>query len=462
MTPRNVAWFRPLFHDDRLLEVSGARAWLDIMDQRLKDALVRGGFYQAIQAFNLDLIWAGCALLYCERGTRQLLRFESCQIGTFQIALDHEGRLAAVSRELRMSAASAAEAFGKDRLSETARKKLERAPHEELQLTQFVRRDKRGRFPYSSLWWEEGGRDFLRQSGFHEMPFFFTSWHRSASPYGSGPGDECLPDARQIDRLERRKMAAIGKLVDPPLLVNDPHLKDDLEFGPGAINYIGNGKQIVPLLDLGPTAQSLPQIQAEIQNVQRRLQDGLMATIFETMPLGQRPRDMSATEFLERKREAMQLLGPVISAYEPDVLTPVLERAAFCLDRAGLIPPVPDELRDQNLLMKMDFISPMANALRQSGAESTRGLLQEVIALSRESGVAPMLDKLDLDQAVDELATGLGVPGAIVRSDEDVQKLRQQRQQEQASQQQFEQARQALELTRQAQDVSSRQQEKGA
>ena len=47
-----------------------------------------------------------------------------------------------------------------------------------------------------------------------------------------------------------------------------------------------------------------------------------------------------------------------------------------------------------------------------------------------------LLDKLDLDQMVDELAQRLGVPASIIRSDEQVAAIRQQREQAAAAQQQ--------------------------
>lgn len=457
MTPRNVAWFKPVFNDARLAEASGARAWLDELDGRIKDCLARGGFYQAIQSFNLDLVWAGCALLYCERGTNEFLRFECCQIGSFDIAQDHEKRLCAVARHISMTPSSMAEVFGADKLSESTRSRLDSAPHEERPVTHLVLRESLGRFPIASYYYEEGGRDFLRKGGYNEMPFFFTCWHEGVTPYGQGPGDECIADARQLDLLERRKLAALGKLADPPVLVDNPNLKEELELGPGAINYIANGHQILPIFDLGPTAASLAQIQREIEVVTKRMQDGLMATIFDSMPLNQRPADMSATEYLERKREAMQLLGPVISAYEPDVLTPVLERVAFTLDRASALPPVPESLANAPLLMKIEFISPMANALRQSGAEATRGLVADALNILKGSGNSEILDKIDLDQAIDELAAGIGAPGAIIRADEDVARIRQQRAAMQQQQQNAEQAAHAMQLASQAQQMAAQQ-----
>lgn len=426
MTPRNSPWFKPDFQDPELAEAEGARSWLDQLDTLMQDCLSTGGFYQAIQNFNLDLLWAGCALLYSERGTRCALRFESVQVGSFCVSKDSEGILSAVARHLSMPARSVAERFGRERLSQQTLRLLETDPFAPVPIWHFCERETGGRFPVSSLWWEEGGREFLREAGYYEMPYFYATWNEGSTPYGTGPGDQSLPDARQLDILERRKLAGLGKLVEPPVTAPSD-LKDTLDLAPGGINYMPTHQEIRPILDLSPYARAMQFLQEEIRTVAGRLQDSLMASIFASIPLNQRPRDMSATEFLERKREALQQLGPVISAYEPDVLLPVLNRALMSLDRAMQTPRPPRSLADRQLAMKVDFISPMANAMRQSGAEAARSLLSDVAMIYNSCQNQEIYDKLDLDQTIDELARAVGAPGGMVRADADVARIRQQR-----------------------------------
>jgi len=450
MTPRNISWFEPDFGERELAEASGARSWLDEVDRRMKECLADGGFYQAVQSFNMDLLWAGCALMYVETARQTPLRFECVPIGSYAVGLDGEGRLDAVCRTMIWTPARLASVFGRDALSEGSRTKLERQPYESVRVTHLVRRrdwrypgrQDRQNMAWQSLFWEsEGAEDFLHEGGYHEMPYFFTVWHESGTPYGTGPGDDALADSRQVDLMERRKLEGLGLLTRPPVQA-PPELKGKVDLSPGGITYVSERVKIEPIYDLGPWAQAFQYLQAEIQTVGQRLENQLMASIFASMPLDQRPRDMSATEFLERKREALQQLGPVISAYEPHVLTPLLHRVAACMDRAGLLPVPPDSLAGLPLLVKMNFVSPLANALRQTGAETTRALLQEVAFLAQLQ--PEVLDKVDVDQAVDELATGTGAPGGIVRADADVQALRQARAEAQAQAQQTMMEQQAL------------------
>ena len=493
MTPRGISWFEPDFQEAELWEASGAPAWLDAVDRRMKDALADGGFYQAIHCFNTDLLWAGCALLYCETGRAAPLRFECAQVGTYAVALDGEGRLDAVCRSRLWTPARLAALFGAGALSERSRAALEREPYAPVRVIHLVRRRNTGSggnrsggasgasgangaggsgngkatvhrgasvLPWESLFWEDGGEDFLHTGGYAEMPYFFTVWHEGVTPYGTGPGDGALPDARQLDLMERHKLEGLAKLVRPP--VQTPAgLRATVDLSPGAVNAVEAATLVSPILDLAPYARAFQFLQEELRTVAGRLEDAFMASVFASMPLDQRPSDMSATEFLQRRREALQQLGPVMSAYEPHVLTPLLHRAAAMLDRAGLLPPPPESLAPERtggpLLMKMTFTSPLANALRQTGADATRALLQDVMGMAQVD--ARVLDKLDLDQAVDELATGLGAPGRVIRADADVLALRRERAEAQAAQQREQEALNAVQaaqgLASAARDMNS-------
>lgn len=446
MTPRNISWFKPGFTDAAMMEASGARAWLDSIDKLMKDCLSAGGFYQAIQSFNTDLIWAGCALLFAEAGDETPLRYECPQVGTWHVALDSSGRLETVLRHVAMTAPDIARLFGKGSLTDRTRRMLETNPLETIRVWHLVcpAGEGGGPHPWASYWWEDGqGDSFLRVAGYYEMPFFFTSWHEGVTPYGTGPGDEALPDARQMDLLERRKLEGIAKIVSPPMQA-PMELKGQLRLQAGDINYTRDRIQITPLVDLSSFAQALPHIREEIRICAQRLEQSLLASVFSSVSLEQRPPGMSATEFLERKRETLQRLGPVISAYEPNVLTPLLFRTIQAIDRAQLTTPPPQSLAGTDLLLRMEFISPMATAMRQTGAETTRALFQDVAGIVQATGDRSILDKLDLDQMVDELATGLGVPGSIIRADADVAAMRQARIQAEEQSRQMELQSQAM------------------
>ena len=443
MTPRNISWFEPDFEERDMIEASHAREYLDAIDERMKACLERGGFYQAIHSFNTDLLWAGCALLYSETSRLFPLRFECIQVGTFAVQLDECGMLDAVVRTMAWTPRRIAGVFGRENLPEHLKISLQKKPYELTRITHLVRRREernqkkidKNNMAYESFFWDERGEAFLHKGGYHEMPYFFTCWNEGTTPYGSGPGDEAYLDSRQCDEMERCKIRGLGKMTAPPVQA-DSSLKGNVKLGRNEINYVDGDKTIKPILDMSSFSRSWLYLQEEMKAISARLENELMASTFASVPFDQRPKDMSATEFLERKREALQQIGPVMSAYEPNVLTPLLHRVCATLDREGLLPIPPQSLQGFPVILKMDFISPMANALRQTGADATRALLQEAGILAQITQSTEVLDKIDVDQAIDEVAYGLGAPGSIVRSDDDVAQIRQQRQQMLMAQQQ--------------------------
>lgn len=81
----------------------------------------------------------------------------------------------------------------------------------------------------------------------------------------------------------------------------------------------------------------------------------------------------------------------------------------------------------------------MAQMLEQSGAVAIQNLFDLAAPLL---GIVPeAADKIDFEQAIDELAQRLGVPASVIRSDEAVAALRQER--AEARQAQEQQAAQA-------------------
>ena len=75
----------------------------------------------------------------------------------------------------------------------------------------------------------------------------------------------------------------------------------------------------------------------------------------------------------------------------------------------------------------------MAQMLEQSGAVATAQFMEQIAPLIQIS--PDIMDKIDVDQMIDELAQRMGVPASIIRSDETVAAIRQQRAEAQAAQQ---------------------------
>lgn len=441
ITPASDPWFRHAFLSRGDREVTYAGEYVDTVDTRIRAVLSAGSFYQAIHAFNKELLAFGCALLYCEASPYTLARFGCQTCGTYAVALDADRSLSCVARRVRMTPRELAERFGKNRLSDVTLKMLDDKPYEPVDVVHLTQRrqdrDDRRRdalnMPFSSYWYEENGDNLLHESGFRNMPFFFTVWEEARGIYGTGPGDEALADQKGLEAWERRKAVGVEKTIDPPLLAPGT-LKRHVHAAPGEVvsdSGFGQSNGLRPLYEVnfGPAVQY---VQEEVNQISMRLEDVMMANIFANMSLETRPAGMTMTEYMDRRRRSAELMGPTVSAYEPRVLSPLIERVYGLLEDAGALPPPPDGLSEWATL-NVSYQSPMAQMLEQCGAVATGQFIEQVAPLVKV--VPDIMDKIDTDQMVDELARRMGVPASIVRSDEQVATIRQQRAEAQAQQQ---------------------------
>lgn len=442
ITPAGNPWFKHAFLLRQDREATGGNEYVDTVDNMLRTVLSAGGFYRAIHSFNKELLGFGCALLGCEESPRTVARYFCQTCGTYCVALDEDGNLDAVARRLLMTPRELARRFGEDRLSDVSRQKLKKDSYDPVAVRHVVQRRTardperadRSNMPWGSWWYEEGGAaDFLDVGGFRSMPFFFTVWEEARGVYGTGPGDEALADQKGIEGWELRKAVGVEKMIDPVLVSQGP-LKAYVDTSPGAVIPSGGfgADSLKPLYEVnfGPAVQH---VQEEISQISLRLEDVMMANIFANMSLETRPAGMTMTEYMDRRRRSAELMGPTVSGYEPRILSPVLESTFGLLEEYGLLPGPPDGLSPFASL-NVSYQSPMAQMLEQSGAVAIQSLFELAAPMLR--AVPDLADKIDFEQAVDELAQRLGVPASVIRSDETVAAMRQQRAEAQAAQQQ--------------------------
>lgn len=442
ITPAGNPWFKHAFllREDR--EATGGNEYVDAVDNLLRTVLSAGGFYRAIHSFNKELLGFGCALLGCEESPRTVARYFCQTCGTYCVALDEDGDLDAVARRLLMTPRDLARRFGEDRLSDISRQKLKKDSYDPVPVRHVVQRRAardpermdRSNMPWGSWWYEEGGAsDFLDVGGFRAMPFFFTVWEEARGVYGTGPGDEALADQKGIEGWELRKAVGVEKMIDPVLVSQGP-LKAYVDTSPGAVIPSGGfgADSLKPLYEVnfGPAVQH---VQEEINQISLRLEDVMMANIFANMSLETRPAGMTMTEYMDRRRRSAELMGPTVSSYEPRILSPVLESTFGLLDEYGLLPQPPDGLSPFASL-NVSYQSPMAQMLEQSGAVAIQSLFE--LAAPMLQAAPDLADKIDFEQAIDELAQRLGVPATVIRSDETVAAMRRQRAEAQAAQRQ--------------------------
>ena len=149
-------------------------------------------------------------------------------------------------------------------------------------------------------------------------------------------------------------------------------------------------------------------------------------------------QNRTATEIQAREAEKMFMLGPLIERQMSEMLDPMISRIFAIMYRAGKFPPPPEELQDREV--KIEYMSILASTQKQSAYSGIQILIDTVGLMAQmqvSTGQQPeVLDKIDFDEIVDQLADMYVIPAGIVLGDDAVAEKRAERQEIQAQQQQ--------------------------
>lgn len=444
-------WLKFIPEDEELLESAAVRAWLSFVEKKVLATLGKSNFYNVIPGVYAYLGIFGVADMMMQSHARDVIDCRQFPIGSFSLSQGEDQSVDTHFYEGEMSVRQMIQGFGIDNLSARVQTMAKR-----LQLEQMIdivhvvepNEDYDGSYVFApkaqkkwkSVYFEVGVKDekFLRQSGFDWFPIMAPRWERvGEDTYGQSPAMDVLGDAKQLQHQQKSKSKVIDKLADPPMAADSRLRNKKASLLPGDITYIDftqAGKPMfMPVYEPQPTAVGM--VREDVLDIQSRIKEGMFTDLFLMLSTLDR-RTITAEEISRRYEEKVLMLDPVLTQTNKEFLSPCVDVCYNELIARGEIPPPPQELADQPF--KADFIGVLAQAQRMVATQAITQLAtfagQMAMAQEQAGMQADALDKIDLDQSIDEYAKAVGAPAGMLRSDDDVTQKRQDRakQQQQA------------------------------
>jgi len=251
---------------------------------------------------------------------------------------------------------------------------------------------------------------------------------------GRSPAMVALPDVKMLNLMSKTIIQAAQKMIDPPLLVPDDGFLLPIRTQPGGLNFYRAGSRdtITPL----NTGANIP---IGLSMEDQRRQAIRSAFYVDQLLVGGSP-NMTATEVIQRQEERMRVIGPVLGRLMNEMLRPLIDRVFALMVRENLLAPAPEILQGQDV--DIEYVSPLARAQKSSSLNNTLKALEVLMPLSQ---ALPVGDHIDPDGLVRHITEALGVPKTTLKSQREVNQVRQER----AAMQQQQMEREAL-----SQDVS--------
>lgn len=395
-------------------DISGVERQLDDVTEQIQPFFLTGEWDNAVSEMTIDL-FVGTGIMLIIAGNSDVpIRFVTLPVDECALEGGTYGDVAGLYWKTKMSRRAIRAAFPKGKFPDEFIEALDEkngSPDEEVTLYQDFVQETKGRFRWKMMVTVDGSEKPVAIQRYRTQPFAAPRYFRvPGETHGRGPALLAVPTVRTLNRamelaLKNFALAMLGIWGYRPGGSFNP---DTIKREPGAMWPMGNTGGVmgpdVFRLDTGNGRADLSQIViAELRmQIQAALHD-------EQVPdTGATPR--SATEWMARMARIKSNYVGAFGRMIHEVIPVVVRRVIEVLYNAGLLTV---DLTVDQLLVSIDVISPLAQALKADVHKTTVEAMQVVASLEGPEGVQR---RFKVDELLPEMIKDLGVDSEYVRT----------------------------------------------
>lgn len=441
-------WGKLRFNEASLNDIPAANKWCSIAESAMFDALNESNFDSQIgRGYNSLTALATMVLLHdeiTEDGKHKGMNFVSWHLGEVAYAENHLGLVDRIFRKFTLTYRQAWDKFGSS-LGDGFKQDAENKPFDSCQFLHCIYpRDKSevvyneqglaapNHRPVASDYILLKGNKLVLEDGYYENPVYVSRWLTLPGEiYGFGPGHIARANMATLNVLTRQILKGLARAVDPVIFqTRNNILTGDLRPG-----------RIVPVQDINGIKEGVTQSRFDIAFLQAKDLKESVKSAFYIDKLMLPPRtetgEMTAYEIQQRMEQMQVILGPPLSRLNQELLTPLIMRTLSILMRAGIIPPIPQEVlqrssayksgkNTQDISIQVAFVNPLARSQQMSELRNITAFLQEAAGIAQS--ISPtVVDNIDVDATIEKMARIRDVPEEMMASTDAVKAIRDQR-----------------------------------
>lgn len=441
---RNQAWFKLVLEE--IGDLSGTESeWLEKSERKSYSDLQKSNFYDEGRSFVKSCADFGTAVMFrIDNYERGIPVYRTQHLKRTLIAENEFGEVDVLFRDFWMTAYEAASMFGKDSLPARIQASYDQGKLNLYKFTQAILPPERYDLDtprikakpfYSIFWTEVDPLNPIQDGGYLRKPFFAWRWSRNLDGEVWGvdsPGMMMTPNIKQLNAAVKDQAMNRQLAVEPPIKATEGMGK--ISFIPRGITRVRPGQDFTPV----PITGRMDGVDLQIAEMRHQINTNYFTDFFLILSQNME-KQKTATEVAGIQGEKAALLSAFYGRLTSEFLEPVLEDLFSLEYEAGRFTKPPESLIGKDL--RIDMVSPLAQMQeRYLMLGSSQQALAEIFAIAQAN--PNILDNLDLDVHVRNIADAYGLDKRVVRDMMDVQKLRQARSQAQA---QMIQQQQALE-----------------
>lgn len=445
LTSPSRPWFKLSLKDDIVRESDAVKQWLHSVTVKMAEVFSESNIYNVLAKVYQDVGLFATSAFSIEEDMEDIIRASHYPLGEYWIAQDYKGRVNTFYREFTMTVEQIVDQYGRQadgkiqwkNISDRVKTAYEQGkdqnkirvghlvrPNKNFDPKKMESKFKRFESCYFELSSGVGENVFLKESGFDFFPVLAPRWSVYGNDvYGTdSPGMLSLGDVKQLQYGEKKKLQAIEKKINPPMVGPTTLQNQKLGIAPGDTVFEDSREGTRGFRPAHETNISLADLNLSQQEVRNRIRDILHENTFKMISNLDRA-NITAREIAERHEEKLLVIGPVFEQLNKDLLNPLIDITFAIMLRRNLVPEIPKELAGLKLQVEYKSIMEQAQkAVNISTMERFYSFCLNVIQANPESK-----DKLDFDEFIDLAGTDMGVPPTLVKADDKVEVIRQNR-----------------------------------
>tara|TARA_R100001129_G_scaffold67943_1_gene46315 strand:+ start:14053 stop:15630 length:1578 start_codon:yes stop_codon:yes gene_type:complete len=403
---------------------------LDEVTEYVFEILQNSNFSQEVNETFLDCAVGTGVLLVEEGDALNPIRFKAIPLPQVTLDSGHNDTIDHVYRMRRIKMRDLQYAYPKGQLSDKMMMDMEKGGDKECEVLEVVYRNYANTKDEEHIYCviaKEYEHEIMKETfkGVGSNPYVVYRWSKVAGEvYGRGPIQLALPAIKTANLvieliLENAQMSISGMYqVEDDGVIN----VDNIQLIPGTIiPKAGGSSGLQPIAPAGNFNVSDLVLRDMRTNIKKALYNDMLGTPNEKTP-------MTATEIAERMADLSRQIGAAFGRLQAELVNPVLQRVIYILKKQGRIQIPVVNGRE----IKIRSSSPLAQAQQQ----------QDVATIDRFLGMMQMRVGPELlnilikqDEVAKFIASKLGIPEELIRSEQEMQEAAMQLQQMQQQQQ---------------------------
>lgn len=444
LTSPSRKWFKLKLKNYNIGENDEIKKWLYKVENLMYDIFNSSNIYSVLSNIYEEIAIFGTACALLQYDPKKIIKGRSFTAGEYFLGANSKGDIDTFCRQYYMTVKQMIEEFGKDKVSEHVKNLYDEGKYNEyIEINMMIAPNTNyyegsNQFKYLSYYWESSDSEegkFLAIKGYRNFPLVCPRWDliTTSDVYGISPSWDALPDVKMLQKLQKDKLIAIDKMINPPVEIDGTAQVTSLNLMPSGITRVSGFSPDAKVRPIYQIQLDMNAIQLVIEETRQRIKRDYYNDLFLSIT-NINKSNVTATEISERYEEKLLMLGVVLERLKTELLNPLIERTYFLMGEAGILPEIPDALHGQEI--EVEFISILAQAQKMVGLSSlerTTSFVASIIPANPE-----VLDVFDMDKAVRIHADMTGVDPEVLRDPKEVEQIRSQRREVQLQQMQLE------------------------